>query len=280
VAAQLPGALANSTAYATVVQWVPAANGVVPVNAIIGGSEPGRVLPVCRARYKNGVHPGKVVAKNCNFGYGGNEVLAPEYEVLVGNPEVLTPSPQLVRWAPAQAKQIPPGAFIGAFEPGGQVLLICQAPYQGGVHVGKVYAGSCYFGYGGREVPSPQYAVLVVGPMLQPAPAATPQLAEVEARSRDVKAALASLQAEPPIKGGTAGLSASRVALEANTTEALLKLDAWLSASKTGTATAASDVEKLNADAASFLKSMATNQAELQKLTWELIQLSLQSPPR
>jgi hypothetical protein len=31
------------------------------------------------------------------------------------------------------------------------------------VHVGKVLGGNCNFGYGGREVLSPQYAVLVVG---------------------------------------------------------------------------------------------------------------------
>ena len=59
------------------VAWVPAANGVIPANAIIGGNEAGRTLAVCRAKYNQGVHPGKVVGKNCNFGYGGKEVLPP-----------------------------------------------------------------------------------------------------------------------------------------------------------------------------------------------------------
>ena len=145
------------------VLWVPAANGTVPANAIIGGNEAGRPLPVCRAIYNKGVHPGKVVGKNCNFGYGGKEVLAPQYDVLVGNPAVLNKSPQLVRWIAAQGGQVPLGAFFGAYEPGRPILPICQAPYQGGVHVGKVVGRNCNFGYGGLEVLSPQYAVLVVG---------------------------------------------------------------------------------------------------------------------
>ena len=76
---------------------------------------------------------------------------------------MLTQSPQLLRWVAAQGGQVPPGAFFGAYEPGHAVLPICQAPYQGGVHVGKVVGRNCNFGYGGLEVLSPQYAVLVVG---------------------------------------------------------------------------------------------------------------------
>ena len=144
------------------VAWVPAANGVIPANAIIGGNESGHTLPVCRAKYSQGVHPGKVVGQNCNFGYGGKEVLAPQYEVLVGNPAILMQSPQLVRWITAQGGQVPPGAFFGAYEPGRPVLPICQAAYQGGVHIGKVAGANCNFGYGGLEILSPQYAVLVI----------------------------------------------------------------------------------------------------------------------
>ena len=144
------------------VAWVPAANGVIPANAIIGGNESGHTLPVCRAKYSQGVHPGKVVGQNCNFGYGGKEVLAPQYEVLVGNPAILMQSPQLIRWIAAQGGQVPPGAFFGAYEPGRPILPICQAAYQGGVHIGKVAGANCNFGYGGLEILSPQYAVLVI----------------------------------------------------------------------------------------------------------------------
>lgn len=155
-------AIAASAPATYPVKWVPAANGMVPANAIIGGNESGRTLPVCRASYQQGVHPGKVVGKNCNFGYGGKEVLASQYEVLVGNSSVLIQIPQLVRWVTVQRGYVPPGAFFGAYEPGRPNMSICQAAYQGGVHVGKVVEGNCNFGYGGREVLSPQYAVLVV----------------------------------------------------------------------------------------------------------------------
>ena len=173
---QVPGSPAGSAAQEPIVLWMPAANGSVPANPIIGGHEPGRTLAVCRAIYNKGVHPGKVVGKNCNFGYAGKEVLAPQYEVLVGNPKLLMQNPQLVRWILAQSGQVPPGAFFGAYEPGRPILPICQAPYQGGVHIGKVVASNCNFGYGGLEVLSPQYAVLVVGsnPVMPATPTANP----------------------------------------------------------------------------------------------------------
>jgi len=173
---QVPGSPAGSAAQEPIVLWMPAANGSVPANPIIGGYEPGRTLPVCRAIYNKGVHPGKVVGKNCNFGYAGKEVLAPQYEVLVGNPKLLMQNPQLVRWVLAQSGQVPPGAFFGAYEPGRPILPICQAPYQGGVHIGKVVASNCNFGYGGLEILSPQYAVLVVGrnPVMPVTPTANP----------------------------------------------------------------------------------------------------------
>jgi len=183
------------------VVWVPAANGMVPANAIIGGKESGRSLPVCRARYNQGVHPGKVVGKNCNFGYGGKEVLAPQYDVLVGNPGLLKQSPQFVRWIAAQGGQVPPGAFFGAYEPGRPILPICQAPYQGGVHVGKVVGGNCNFGYRGLEVLLPQYAVLVVGRIPVMAATAAVQdasnpVAIAAALNQALEARMAALQSE------------------------------------------------------------------------------------
>jgi hypothetical protein len=178
------------------VMWVPAANGTVPANAIIGGNETGRTLPVCRARFNNGVHPGKVVDKNCNFGYGGKEVLAPQYDVLVGNPAVLKQSPQLVRWIAAQGGQVPPGAFFGAYEPGRPILPICQAPHHGGVHVGKVVGSNCTFGYGGREVLSPQYAVLVVGKNPVVSATGTNPVAIASAQNQALESTKAAVNAE------------------------------------------------------------------------------------
>ena len=49
--------------------------------ALVGGSENGRPLYICRADYRGGKHPGKVVANHCNFGFGGAEVSVTRFEV-------------------------------------------------------------------------------------------------------------------------------------------------------------------------------------------------------
>jgi len=49
---------------------------------VAGGRERGRVLYICRASYKGGMHPGKVVSRKCNIGWGGKEVALSKYEVL------------------------------------------------------------------------------------------------------------------------------------------------------------------------------------------------------
>lgn len=65
------------------VHWESVYGGRIPRNAVVGGSEPGRVLYICQANFGGGVHPGKVVSGNCNIGYGGNEVTNTKYRVLV-----------------------------------------------------------------------------------------------------------------------------------------------------------------------------------------------------
>lgn len=45
------------------------------------GKESGSSLYLCRGTYQGGVHPGKVVAGNCNIGYGRKEISLTEYEV-------------------------------------------------------------------------------------------------------------------------------------------------------------------------------------------------------
>jgi|GEM_PF-2491046 len=52
-------------------------------DAVIGGREDGHPLYVCRARYRGGIHPGKVVGRNCNIGYDGREIVRRNYEVLI-----------------------------------------------------------------------------------------------------------------------------------------------------------------------------------------------------
>jgi hypothetical protein len=133
------------------ISWVAASNGQIPAGAIVGGQESGRNLAVCRANYNNGVHPGKVVASNCNIGWGGKEVTIPNYEVAVG----------AVTWVAASNGQIPAGAVIGGQE-SGRNLAVCRANFNNGVHPGKVVASNCNIGWGGKEVTIPNYEVAVV----------------------------------------------------------------------------------------------------------------------
>lgn len=66
------------------VSWIESGHGSIPHHAIAGGSEGHRPLFICQAEYMNGMHVGKVIGRNCNFGWGGREVMLPYYNVLVG----------------------------------------------------------------------------------------------------------------------------------------------------------------------------------------------------
>lgn len=67
-------------------RWVRAEGGQVPPNALQSGNEAdGQPLFVCLASYENSLQPGKIRPgfSGCNFGYGGNELTASIYDVLV-----------------------------------------------------------------------------------------------------------------------------------------------------------------------------------------------------
>lgn len=115
--------------------WVPKGN--IPANAVQGGQENGTPLYVCRGRHEGGTHSGKIVAGNCNIGYGGSEVVLSDYEMLVGNGT----------WGAARSGYA--GAFVAGQE-SGQNLYLCRANYNG-THSGKVIGNNCNIGYGGEE---------------------------------------------------------------------------------------------------------------------------------
>lgn len=150
-------------------------NGPIPGDAVLGGANDpqGTPLYVCRVPYRGGVHPGKVWAGNCNIGWGGNEiVIAPPFEVLVGDGQ----------WGPPRRGLA--GAYVGGSEPERQ-LPLCRAAFEGGMHPGKVVAGRCNIGWGGREhtlVPfevfyaSAQAVSAPTSPPFDPVPAAPVRL--------------------------------------------------------------------------------------------------------
>ena len=137
--------------------WVASSNDApVPTGAVIGGHEhpPGSEdLYVCRASFNNGVHPGKYRAgfKGCNIGWGGVEHTLPNYELLTGQ----------VTWASASDGIIPTGAISGGQEapPGAEVLYVCRANYQNGLHLGKLRSEfkGCHVSWGGKEINVAQY---------------------------------------------------------------------------------------------------------------------------
>lgn len=147
--------LCAAAAQAAGLTWVPNTDPGSRHNVIVGGQEPGRTLPICRAAYRDGLHPGKIVAGNCNFGWGGKEIPSPKFDVLTGSPAI--------RWIAARnGAPLPAGAFIGGSEPA-RLLPVCRASYQKGVHPGKVVAGNCNISWGGKEIVLAAYEVMVPG---------------------------------------------------------------------------------------------------------------------
>ena len=155
----------STSAMAQGVSWVSPVNGAIPAGAVVAGQEPnGAPLFACHASYQGGVQPGKVVANNCNIGYGGAEIRVPTYQVAVGS----------VSWVNAANGQIPANAVVAGTESNGRPLALCHANFAGGVHAGKVVGSNCNFGYGGKEVLVSQYQVAIPGATQTPTASVTP----------------------------------------------------------------------------------------------------------
>jgi len=144
--------LSYSATYAQL-KWVPF-QASLPAHAVMGGSENGAQLPVCRCAFKGGTHPGKVVGTRCNIGWGGNEQSVASFEVLV-NPEHVE-----LEWVKAAGAALPVGAVEGGPE-NSAPMYIGRVNYSAGgrnlgVHPGKVFKSGtgyiCNFGYGGEEI--------------------------------------------------------------------------------------------------------------------------------
>lgn len=140
-------------------EWVEF-DGELPSNAVIGGVETHRSLAVCRCNYKGAMHPGKVVERRCNIGWGGKEVGLKRFEVLVNKGVVE------LDWLKTDGK-IPDHA-IQAGDEKGKPLYVGRAHHANGTHPGKVFKAVsksiCNIGYGGKEITFKTYEVLVENP--------------------------------------------------------------------------------------------------------------------
>jgi ribosomal protein S14 len=166
-------------------QWGPPRAGYA--GAVVGGQSDGTPLPVCRANFRGATHPGKVVGNQCNIGWGGKEEAVRRFEVLypaggaVAQPpsvdagaagqgavillaggQATQPLGGQVLWLAAEAGKLPAGAVVGGYD-GARPMQVCRVSYRGGVHPGKVVAGRCNIGYGGREMVLAPFEVLSGG---------------------------------------------------------------------------------------------------------------------
>jgi hypothetical protein len=65
-------------------------------------------------------------------------------------------------WVRVHDQRIPPGAVRGGHT-ATQELYVCRSHYRDGTHAGKVVAGRCHIGFGGKEISLDHYDVLVIG---------------------------------------------------------------------------------------------------------------------
>lgn len=153
-------------------RWERASGGRIPAGAIAAGIENGKPLAICHADHQGGQHPGKVVAKACNISYGGAELTIGSYEVLVADAARLD-------WVAATAGEVPVGAIAGGQE-NGAALAICRFRHAGATHPGKLVGTRCAIGYGGREIYSDRYEILIdraaAAPVQAPPPPTKQQL--------------------------------------------------------------------------------------------------------
>lgn len=178
----------------------------VPPNAVVGGGPAGTPMHVCRMPMANKeVHPGKEWKGNCYVSFGGKELKAP-----VKNAEILaTAAP--TAWVAVQGGKFPPG-IVKAGESRGKPIGVCRAKAQDGqMHPGKLQNGTCYHGYGGKEIKAKEFEVLTLAPVAaKPAtPAAAKTAAPAPAAAPAAPAKPTAPAAAAPAKPAAAGQTAA-----------------------------------------------------------------------
>ncbi|TFF17793.1 DUF3421 domain-containing protein [Jiella endophytica] len=136
--------------------WIDLSGGHLDRRTEPAGNEAnGEPLYVCSAVFNNGVHPGKLRPGfgGCVVGYGGREYTVGRYSALLGRGH----------W-----RQGVPAGEVGSIgvnagrEANGSLLYVCRAPFNNGIHPGKIgpSTGGCNITYGGVEHTTYFYEVL------------------------------------------------------------------------------------------------------------------------
>ncbi|KXJ83142.1 hypothetical protein RP20_CCG008811 [Aedes albopictus] len=135
--------------------WIPAANGEVPPNAVVGGAD-GEDMYIARAQHEGAIIPGKLVPSHgvAYVAWGGVENPKEEYEVLCDGNGVFVPT---------SGGEIPPNAIPAGESEDGEPLFIGRVSHEGTMTVGKVQQshGVCYIPYGGQEMAFAEYEIYV-----------------------------------------------------------------------------------------------------------------------
>jgi hypothetical protein len=141
--------------------WIGASNGAVPSGAVEGGKEaaPGQaILFICRAPFNGGIYPGKVRQDfgSCRITFAGAAKGMATYQVLTTVD---------LSWVAAQDGGLPANAYEAGKEspPNDEKLYVCRAPYNGGIHPGRLNPASkgCNIEWGGKEIIIYTYEVLI-----------------------------------------------------------------------------------------------------------------------
>lgn len=135
--------------------WVPAQNGEVPQNAVVGGAD-GEDMYVIRAQHEGAIIPGKLLASHgvAYVAWGGVENPKTEYEVLCDGTGT---------FVPVSGGEVPPNAIPAGESEDGEPLFIGRVSHEGTNTVGKVQQshGVCYIPFGGQELAFSEYEVYV-----------------------------------------------------------------------------------------------------------------------
>lgn len=157
--AQLVVALANALEALDVIRWERASGGQIPRGAPqLGKDTDGTPLYACVAQLEGKSYPGKLGStfKRCNIAVNGREVSRNDYEVPVTGPDGRQ------HWLRQTDKNFSWQKTLSVRD-GGAFSYFCSVGYKGGWQLGRKVAheSKCRFGYGGREIESSDYQILM-----------------------------------------------------------------------------------------------------------------------
>ena len=159
VGPQLVIALANALEAIDAIRWEKASGGQIPQGAAqLGKDTDGAPLYACVAQLEGKSYPGKLAStfKRCNIAVNGREVSRNDYEVPVPGPDGRQ------HWLRQTDKNFSLQKAVSVRD-GGGFSYFCSVGYKGGWQLGRKVAheNKCRFGYGGREIESSNYQMLM-----------------------------------------------------------------------------------------------------------------------